>query len=137
MVWNKIMYIVIIGGSGIGESLVDIIRNQKRHHIVLIDKNLEICEKIVRKHDIIVINGDATKNDILEESEINKADVLVTTTNDDSTNLMVISLAKNLGIKQRFPFLLPLGYLKRALNYEPPCVPGWLLKESPFPSGRG
>ena len=99
MVWNKIMFIVIIGGSGIGESLVDIIRNQKRHHIVLIDKNLEICEKIVRKHDIIVINGDATKNDILEESEINKADVLVTTTNDDSTNLMVISLAKNMGIK--------------------------------------
>ena len=93
------MFIVIIGASGIGESLVDIIRSEKRHQIVVIDKNLENCEKIVRKHDIIVINGDATKNEILEESEIEKADVLVTTTNDDSINIMVISLAKNMGIK--------------------------------------
>ena len=77
------MFIVIVGASGIGESLVNLIRNEKKHHIVLIDKNLENCEKIVKKHDIIVINGDATKNEILEESEINKADVLVTTTNDD------------------------------------------------------
>jgi trk system potassium uptake protein TrkA len=94
------MFIVIIGASGIGESLINLIRKEKKHHIVLIDKNLENCEKIVKKHDIIVINGDATKNEILEESEINKADVLVTTTNDDSTNLMVISLAKNMGIKR-------------------------------------
>ena len=93
------MFIVIIGASGIGESLVELIRKQKRHYVVVIDKNLENCEKIVKKHDIIVINGDATKNDVLQESEINKADVLVTTTNDDSTNLMVISLAKNMGIK--------------------------------------
>ena len=93
------MFIVIIGASGIGETLVDIIRKEKRHHIIVIDKNLENCEKIVKKHDIIVINGDATKNEILEESEIDKADVLVTTTNDDSTNIMTISLAKNMGIK--------------------------------------
>ena len=93
------MFIVIIGISGIGESLVDIIKTEKRHRILVIDKNLENCEKIVRKHDIIVINGDATKNEILEESEIEKADVIVTTTKDDSTNLMVISLAKNMGIK--------------------------------------
>ena len=94
------MFIVIIGASGIGETLIDLIRKEKRHHIVLIDKNLENCEKIVKKHDIIVINGDATQNEILEESEIQKADVLVTTTDDDSTNLMVISLAKNMGIKR-------------------------------------
>jgi len=94
------MFIVIIGASGIGETLIDLIKKEKRHHIVVIDKNLENCEKIVKKHDIIVINGDATQNEILEESEIKKANVLVTTTNDDSTNLMVISLAKNMGIKR-------------------------------------
>ena len=94
------MFIVIIGASGIGETLVDIIRNERRNYIVVIDKDLEKCENLLKKHhDIIVINGDATRNDILEESEIDKADVLVTTTNDDSANLMVISLAKNMGIK--------------------------------------
>jgi trk system potassium uptake protein TrkA len=93
------MFIVIVGASGIGETLVDIIRKDKRHYIVVIDKNLENCENIVKKHDIIVINGDATQNDVLNESEIERADVIVTTTKDDSINLMVISLAKNMGIK--------------------------------------
>ena len=67
------MFVVIIGISGIGESLVDIIQSEGKHRVLVIDKNLENCEKIVRKHDIIVINGDATKNEILEESEIKKA----------------------------------------------------------------
>ncbi len=93
------MFIVIIGASGISDTLVEIILNEKRHHIVVIDKNLQNCENIVKKYHIIVINGDATKSDVLEESEIYNADVLVTTTNDDSTNLMVISLAKNMGIR--------------------------------------
>ena len=93
------MLIIIIGASGIADALVEIILNEKMHHIVIIDKNLQNCENVVKKYDIIVINGDATKSDILEESEIYKADVLVTTTKDDSTNLMVISLAKNMGIK--------------------------------------
>ena len=117
------MFIVIIGASGIGETLVDIIRKEKRNYVVVIDKDLEVCENLVRKHDIIVINGDATQNDILEESEIDRADVLVTTTKDDSTNLMVISLAKNMGIKHFVSMLnreesIPL-YLEKGVKLIP------------------
>ena len=114
------MFIVIVGASGIGETLIDIIRKDKRHYVVVIDKNLEYCENIVKKHDIIVINGDATQNDVLQESEIERADVIVTTTKDDSTNLMVISLAKNMGIKQFVSLLnqeesMPL-YIEKNVN---------------------
>ena len=54
---------------------------------------------IARKYDAVAINADATQEDTLDESEIKKADVLVTTTNDDAVNLMVVSLAKNKGVK--------------------------------------
>jgi trk system potassium uptake protein TrkA len=69
------------------------------HNVIVIDKDQARCEEIARKYDAVAINADATQEDTLDESEVKKADVLVTTTNDDATNLMVVSLAKNKGVK--------------------------------------
>lgn len=93
------MYIVIVGAGGIGRRLTEIILKDGKHNIIVIDKNQERCEEIARKYDAIAINADATQEETLDESEINKANVLVTTTRDDAVNLMVVSLAKNKGVK--------------------------------------
>jgi len=93
------MYIVIIGAGGIGKRLTEIALKDKNHNVIVIDKDQAACEEIARKYDAIAINADATQEDTLDESEVKKADVLVTTTNDDATNLMVCSLAKNKGVK--------------------------------------
>ena len=93
------MYIVIIGAGGIGRRLTEIILSEGKHNVIVIDKDQARCEEIARKYDAVAINADATKEETLEESEIKKADVLVTTTNDDAVNLMVCSLAKNKGVK--------------------------------------
>jgi len=93
------MYIVIIGAGGIGKRLTEIALNDGNHNVIVIDKDQASCEEIARKYDAIAINADATQEETLDESEVKKADVLVTTTNDDATNLMVISLAKNKGVK--------------------------------------
>ncbi len=93
------MYIVIIGAGGIGRRLTETILNDGKHNIIVIDKDQERCEEIARKYDAIAINADATQEETLDESEIKKADVLVTTTGDDAVNLMVVSLARNKGVK--------------------------------------
>jgi len=93
------MYIVIIGAGGIGKRLTEIALKDGNHNVIVIDKNQEACEDVARKYDAVAINADATQEETLEESEVKKADVLVTTTNDDATNLMVVSLAKNIGVK--------------------------------------
>ena len=93
------MYIVIIGAGGIGKRLTEIALKDKNHNVIVIDKDQAACEEIARKYDAIAINADATQEDTLDESEVKKAYVLVTTTNDDATNLMVCSLAKNKGVK--------------------------------------
>ena len=93
------MYIVIIGAGGIGKRLTELALKDGNHNVIVIDKNQEACEEIARKYDAVAINADATQEETLEESEVKKADVLVATTNDDATNLMVISLAKNKGVK--------------------------------------
>jgi len=93
------MYIVIIGGGGIGQRLTEISLKDGNHNVIVIDKDQAQCEEIARRYDAIAINADATQEETLEESEVKKADVLVTTTNDDAINLMVCSLAKNKGVK--------------------------------------
>ena len=93
------MYIVIIGAGGIGGRLTEIILKEGKHNVIVIDKNQEKCEEIARKYDAVAINADATQEETLDESEIKKANVLVTTTSDDAVNLMVVSLAKNKGVK--------------------------------------
>ena len=93
------MYIVIVGAGGIGKKLTEVALKDGNHNVIVIDKDEEKCEEIARKYDAIAINADATQEETLEESEVKKADVLVTTTRDDAINLMVISLAKNIGVK--------------------------------------
>jgi trk system potassium uptake protein TrkA len=93
------MYIVIVGAGGIGRRLTEIALNDSNHNVIVIDKDQARCEEIARKYDAVAINADATQEETLEESEVKKADVLVTTTNDDAVNLMVTSLAKNKGVK--------------------------------------
>jgi len=93
------MYIVIVGAGGIGKRLTEIALKDGNHNVIVIDRDQASCEEIARKYDAVAINADATQEETLDESEVKKADVLVTTTNDDATNLMVISLAKNKGVK--------------------------------------
>jgi trk system potassium uptake protein TrkA len=94
-----IMLIIIVGAAGIGEALVDKILKEDNHNILVVDKNMDNCNRIAQKYDVVVINGDATQSDVLDECETERADVIVTTTDDDSVNLLAISLAKNKGIK--------------------------------------
>ena len=93
------MYIVIIGAGGIGERLTEMALKDGNHNVIIIDKDQTSCEEVARKYDAVAINADATQEETLDESEVKKADVLVTTTNDDAVNLMVCSLAKNKGVK--------------------------------------
>ncbi len=90
------MYIIVVGAGEIGEKLVDLALKNK-DDVVIIEKNKEKCEEISKKYDAIVINADATVKETLVEAGVDNADALVTTA-DDATNLLVISLAKTMGV---------------------------------------
>ncbi|HZD43471.1 MAG TPA: NAD-binding protein [Methanomicrobiales archaeon] len=87
------MYIIIVGLGGIGRTLTGI-AVEKRNDVVVIDKNAERSAEILDHYDVLAIVGNATDKEILEEAGIDRADVLVATTSDDSVNLMTCWLAK-------------------------------------------
>ena len=92
------MYAVIIGLSGVGQSLAKILI-ERGYDVAIIDKDEERCEKFSSEYDALVICGDAVERDTLRDAGVEKADALVAATGDDSVNLMVVSLAREYGVR--------------------------------------
>jgi trk system potassium uptake protein TrkA len=91
------MYMIIVGAGSIGTSLIDIAVSEK-NNVVVIDSNSDRARDVRDQHDITVLSGNATSTETLREAGSERADALIVTTSDDAVNLMVVSIAVELGI---------------------------------------
>lgn len=91
------MYIVVAGGGMVGGRLVRRLL-EKRHDVVLIDMDREICNKLYAETGVVAVNGKATRIDVLKEAGVEKADVMVIATPVDADNLATAILAKSLDV---------------------------------------
>ncbi|OQX81079.1 MAG: hypothetical protein B6D56_03440 [Candidatus Omnitrophica bacterium 4484_70.1] len=90
------MYIVIVGGSGLGKLLARKLKENK-HQVCIIDKSKDVCERIAEElKNVFIICGDASFPNILKEAKLEKADVLVSITPSDEDNIIICNLAKEL-----------------------------------------
>lgn len=87
------MHIVIMGSGIFGTNLALSLISEG-HDIILIENDEEKCNKLANKLDAEVIHGDGTDKEILEESNIDEADVFVAATETDEVNLLACILAK-------------------------------------------
>jgi len=91
------MYMIIVGAGSIGTSLIDLSVKEK-NNVVVIDSSTERGRDISSKYDVTVLTGNATSAETLREAGSERADALIVTTSDDAVNLMVVSIAADLGI---------------------------------------
>ncbi len=91
------MYIVVAGGGMVGGRLVRRLL-EKKHDVVMIDTDREICNKLYAETGVVAINGKATRIDVLKEAGVEKADVMVIATPIDADNLASAILAKSLEV---------------------------------------
>ena len=87
------MYIIIVGGGKVGYFLAKRL-SQDKHTVVLIEKDKELCMRLAEKADFVVVNGDACEPLMLEESKIDRADVVAAVTGNDEDNLVICQIAK-------------------------------------------
>lgn len=91
--------IMIAGGGNIGLRLSKAL--EKRYEIKLIEGRKERAEFIANELDnTLVLLGDATDEELLEQENIGEMDLFLAVTNDDEDNIMAGSLAKRLGSKR-------------------------------------
>lgn len=64
--------------------------------VVVIETNNDIITEYLENKDILYLSGDATKDEVLLEAGIDKADSLVSTLGEDSDNVFVVITARSL-----------------------------------------
>lgn len=93
------MYITIAGGGMVGRGLAQRLV-ERRHDVVVIDIDEEVCNLIYRKYGAVSIHGNATDIDVLQRAELSKSDVAVSLMREDSDNLSFSLLANNFGVER-------------------------------------
>jgi trk system potassium uptake protein TrkA len=91
------MYIVIVGAGNIGTPLIDI-ATRSGNEVVVIEGNLERAEDAANQFDCLVLNDDATVKDTLEDAGIDRASAIISTTDQDATNIMICLLANEFDV---------------------------------------
>jgi len=94
------MRAVVVGGGKVGYYLIKAL-NEKKHQVVLIEKDIKICEKIAEELQVDVICGDGSDIEVLKDADIEEADVVAAVTGKDEENLVICQMAKvNFNIKE-------------------------------------
>ncbi|MGI6330468.1 MAG: Trk system potassium transporter TrkA [Zhaonellaceae bacterium] len=92
--------VMILGGGRVGLYLAKILESYNMD-IKLIENNLEQCEYLASQLDkTLVLHGDGTDLDLLNEESAGDTDAFISLTNDDKTNFLIATLAKELGAKK-------------------------------------
>jgi trk system potassium uptake protein TrkA len=93
------MYIVIVGAGDIGTPLIEVATGN-RNEVVVVERDEDRAERVAKGFDCLVINDDATSQEVLEDAGAGRADALISTTNEDATNVMVCLLAQELSVSR-------------------------------------
>jgi len=91
--------IIIAGGGNIGMRLAESI--EERYQVKIIEHNPDRCAYLSEHlNKAIVLNGEASHQELLLDENIEDTDLFLALTNDDEANIMSSLLAKRLGAKK-------------------------------------
>ena len=89
--------IIIIGAGQTGQALAKEM-DRAKISAKIIEKDEAICAQLSADLDqVIVINGDGTDKDLLDEENIGSADFVVAITGDEESNILISLMAKRTG----------------------------------------
>jgi len=137
----QVKYIIIIGCGTLGSSLANTLSGMG-HSIVVIDRNEEAFASLENEFSGFMIHGDANEFFILKQAKVEKADIVLSVTDDDNLNIMLSQICQKiyhipdviarvnkprsaevfnkLGIRTICPTLLAVdGFLDSLRNHEP------------------
>jgi trk system potassium uptake protein TrkA len=103
--------VIIVGGGVTGTALAAALERTKRN-VKVIEKDLQKCTVLSEKlGKAIVLHGDGTDKDLLQEENIRDVDFMVAVTGDEENNVLITLLAKGLGAKKTITRINKLSYI--------------------------
>jgi trk system potassium uptake protein TrkA len=111
----EIKNIMIVGGGRIGRKTARSLEDKIKIKLIEVDK--ERCFKIsedLRK--TLIINGDATDIELLEEEGIRKMDAFIAVTDHTETNILTCLHARKYGVKRTIALVENIDYIDLSQN---------------------
>jgi trk system potassium uptake protein TrkA len=103
--------VMIFGGDNVGLSLAKLLE-QKGIPPKLIEPNEERCEFLASELDkTMVLKGDFTSQELLEEENIHEVDAFVAVTAEEEKNILISLLAKKMGARRVVASINRVAYL--------------------------
>ncbi|QFU83854.1 potassium channel family protein [Natronorubrum aibiense] len=87
------MYLIVIGAGDTGSYLIERAVTDG-NDVVVIEQNEERANAASAAYDCLVLHDDARNHDTLKDADIDRADAVISTTDIDATNIMVMLLAQ-------------------------------------------
>ena len=92
------MRIIIVGCGQVGVTIARYL-SQEGNDIVIIDKHSDAFDKVVETLDVMVIKGNGLSARTLREASVHEADLIISVTGSDETNILCCLTARKLGVK--------------------------------------
>lgn len=108
---SEVKRVFIVGGGETGGALAAALDHTKMS-VKLIDKNSHRCAVLAEKLEkVVVIHGDGTDKELLEEENVKNADYMVAITGDEESNVLISLLAKGMGVKKTISRVSKFSYI--------------------------
>jgi trk system potassium uptake protein TrkA len=108
---NEARRVIIVGAGETGSALASALDHEKMN-VKIIDRDAHKCTGLAEKLEkVIVIHGDGTDKNLLQEENIADVDFLVALTGDEESNVLISLLAKGLGVKKTITRINKLSYI--------------------------
>ncbi len=107
------MKIIIAGGGAVGFHLASLLAKENQD-ITVIDTDEKRISQIGRNLDVLTMRGDAANFETLSEAKINKAQLFISVTASEDTNLLSAILAKKLGAKRTVARISNIEHLEES-----------------------
>jgi trk system potassium uptake protein TrkA len=93
--------VTIIGGGDVGLRLAERLDGHPRLRVRIIERDRARGELLAaRLKNVLVLNGDGTDLELLEQEDIGRSDVLVSVIDNDERNLLASLLGRQLGVRR-------------------------------------
>ena len=107
---KPIKKILITGGGRTTYYLAELL-GKALSGTTIIEKDINVCRELSESFNIDVIHGDGTKQELLLEEGIEKADAFLALSDVDEENAIVSMYAKNLGVPRVVTMIRSLPYI--------------------------
>jgi len=102
--------VMIVGGGRLGLRLSAMLE-EKNIYTKIVEKNAGRCLELAKKlNRVVVLHGDGSNQELLNEESIRDMDLVVTLTNDEKTNILASLLAKRMGARKTITRVTSFSY---------------------------